>query len=505
VSVLSLFKHLNYKPWYALAEFVDNALQSYLSNKKRLQVLHGKKFHLKVEIETDTAGEGRIVVRDNAAGIATKDYPRAFKPAQPPPDRTGLAEFGVGMKSAACWWAHSWSVRTSALGEPIEREISFDVLDIVKNSTEVLSPREKPASANDHYTEITLKGLHHKLHGRTIGKVKEHLASMYRVFLRAEDMEIRFDGEVLSYETPEILSAPLYRNEKGKPRTWKQEVDLKIGKHLRVVGFAAIRAKASTTHAGFALFRRGRVIQGSADDTYRPERIFGKSNSFVYQRVFGELHIEGVEVSHTKDGFQWEGEEEPLLEALRKLLDEEPNPLLEQAESHRVRPKKAEVGPAAQSALDSTAQSLQEFAGPVMESHMRKASDQALPPTLPVASLVGKTQFQLHFRGLQWIANIDATLDAGVGPWLEIAGKPTTKKDTKSGETIREVSIRVSLAHPFMVHYGGTTRAEMEPLLRLAAALALAEVVAREAGVQMAGSVRATVNDLLRDALWRRP
>ena len=29
VRVLSVLRHLNYKPWFALAEFVDNALQSY--------------------------------------------------------------------------------------------------------------------------------------------------------------------------------------------------------------------------------------------------------------------------------------------------------------------------------------------------------------------------------------------------------------------------------------------------------------------------------------------
>ena len=30
VSILSGLRHLNYRPWYAVAEFVDNSLQSYL-------------------------------------------------------------------------------------------------------------------------------------------------------------------------------------------------------------------------------------------------------------------------------------------------------------------------------------------------------------------------------------------------------------------------------------------------------------------------------------------
>jgi hypothetical protein len=31
VGILSVLRHLNYKPWFALAEFVDNAVQSYIS------------------------------------------------------------------------------------------------------------------------------------------------------------------------------------------------------------------------------------------------------------------------------------------------------------------------------------------------------------------------------------------------------------------------------------------------------------------------------------------
>ena len=53
----------------------------------------------------------------------------------------------------------------------------------------------------------------------------------------------------------------------------------------------AIRARGSTTRAGLALLRRDRVIEGSADDGYRPREVFGSSNSFTYQRLFGEFDL----------------------------------------------------------------------------------------------------------------------------------------------------------------------------------------------------------------------
>ena len=78
------------------------------------------------------------------------------------------------------------------------------------------------------------------------------------------------------------------------------------------------------------------MIQGSGDDGYRPSVIFGASNSYRYQRVFGELHLDGFEVSHTKDGFRWDENEQPFLELLREHLDCEDLPLLKQAEGYRV-------------------------------------------------------------------------------------------------------------------------------------------------------------------------
>ena len=33
--------------------------------------------------------------------------------------------------------------------------------------------------------------------------------------------------------------------------------------------------------------------------------IFTNTNSFLYQRVSGEIHLDDEEVTHTKDDFQW--------------------------------------------------------------------------------------------------------------------------------------------------------------------------------------------------------
>ena len=111
VSILSVLRHLNYKPWFALAEFIDNSLQSFLDYNDELKHVEGADLKLIVNIEMDLTDKGRITIRDNAAGIHEADYARAFRPAEIPPNTEGLSEFGMGMKSAACWFAPRWTVR----------------------------------------------------------------------------------------------------------------------------------------------------------------------------------------------------------------------------------------------------------------------------------------------------------------------------------------------------------------------------------------------------------
>ena len=501
VSVLSVFPHLNYKPWYAVAEFVDNAIQSFFTHRLALAKVEGEQFRLSVDIKLSVADGGQIVIRDNAAGIQSSEYHRAFKTAAVPRDRSGLSEFGVGMKSAACWFANEWSVRTSALGEDVERFITFDVTTIVENSIEELTLKEAPASFNDHFTEIILRNLHSIPQGRTVSKIKEHLASIYRIFIRDGLVQIKFNDDLLTHTQPNVLTAGFYKNEGEPPRVWRKEIALDFGEGQHVYGFAALRETASTSGAGFALFRRNRLIQGSADDGYRPEYIFKKANSFIYQRLFGELHVEGFDVSHTKDGIRWAEHEDIFLEFLKEKLNEEPLPLLDQAAGYRVRPKQTDLKKGAQTALNTTARVIEEEAPPVIEGQLQNEPEENSPPlTLPQAAVATERVISIDFADNHWKVVIELTTDPAVGDWLSISDSPAVQNNSEH-DGVRQLEIRLSLAHPFMDRFAGPEPEQIEPLLRVAAGLALSEVTAREGGVRKVGTVRRYLNELLREAL----
>lgn len=498
VGILSVLRHLNYKPWFAMAEFVDNSVQSYLQNREQLEKLHGRDYRLKVEIEIERSDETLIKIRDNAAGIASADYSRAFRPAELPNNRTGLSEFGMGMKSAACWFAPRWTVRTTALGEDIQRTISLDIDTIVRDDIEELDVAEAPARTNDHFTELTLIDPYDKLQTKTGGKIKDHLASIYRIFLREQMIELWFNREKLSYEIPKVLFAPYYKTPTETPQRWYKEFNFDFGDDLKASGFAALREVASTSTAGFALFRRNRLIEGSLDEPYRPELIFGTGNSYRRQRLIGEIHLDGFEVSHTKDGFKWEDHEQPFLELLYEELENENSHLLLQAEGFRARVAQRELKAEAEKASTRVAETLRKEVPRVLEEQSTAAPVlEPLPETVPPDQSASSRVIEVDHRGTKWSITIELAMDPAIQEWLTISDKPQTR------ENLREITVRMSLVHPFMQQYCRAESSEIEALARVAAAFGLAEITARDSGVPQYGTIRRNVNQLLREALCK--
>jgi hypothetical protein len=485
VNILSVLRHLNYRPWFALAEFVDNAIQSHLTNRERLREADGVYAPLRVTVTIDPEGAGRIIVTDNAAGIALRDFPRAFRPAQIPPDREGLSEFGMGMKSAACWFAKKWSVRTKALGENVERVVRFDIDKIVEDRIEELAIAEVPSQPQRHYTVLELTDLCHVPKKRTIGKIKEHLASIYRTFLRDKTLTLVFGRDELTFDEVSILKAAPYREPAAESVVWRKAIEMDLGGAHEVTGFAALREVGSTTHAGFALFRRGRLIEGSADESYRPEQIFGKSNSYTFQRLFGELHLSGFEVSHTKDGFRWEEHEELFLELLESELKTAPMNLLDQAEGYRAKQHKrtGDLHNVAETATNNVADVVERELAPVLEEETQHpANPPSVPSEIPAPSVSGfERTVEVRVSTTIWVLTIKASTDPTVSDWLRV-GDAT--KPTNDGMRRRSVQVDVSLVHPFVERFAGAGNENMELFVRFASAAALAAALGSEAGAK---------------------
>ena len=445
-----------------------------------------------MRIDVDTAS-AQISIKDNAAGIPRDQFPRAFRPAAIPTDRTGLSEFGMGMKSAACWFSARWHVRTKALNETVERTVRFDIDRIVNDQIEELEILEVPAKPNEHYTEVILDDVHHMPIRKTLSKIKEHLTDIFRVFIREGILELRFGDDLLTYEEPPVLVAPYVRDPSAGPKRWRKEISFDLGGGMLVHGFAALRDPGNYARAGFGLFRRRRLIEGSGEEGYRPPLIYGQPGSFRSLRLFGELHLQGFEISHTKDGFRWDENEQPFLELLREHLDRSELPLLKQADDYRVLESRAERSRAAEQAATRTADVMQRELPQVLPRVADAPPVETPTQPLPIQPTIALKELDIDFRGERWHIKIELTDDPAERNWLDISNHPAP-----GGEKV--VELRVSMAHPFMVRFAQTDAEDLEALLRVAAALGLAETLARQTG-RYAGTVRRNLNDILREAL----
>ena len=325
----SVLKNLNSSVLGIFCEFIDNSIQSYKEKKDQMLKIDPN-YRLKIDISYD--GE-EIRIKDNAGGISEENFQRALEPANTPNNTDGLNEFGMGMKYAAVWISNEWELRSSAIGENIQRKSIFDYNIVTSKDIEELDVIEKEAEVNSHYTEVILRKLEKKRTYPWQEKyLKQKIAFIYRNFLRektdffsnwAEDkIELNVFGEKLEWKERGFLNQEWWNDRQVKQIQsdkieWKCKFDwMKIEMEedvlvngervnktnkIEISGFIGILPDGKHKgNNGFTLFRRGRAVEGISDRIY-PKDISGNSaRGFKYIRLYGELHFRNVDISFDK-------------------------------------------------------------------------------------------------------------------------------------------------------------------------------------------------------------
>lgn len=333
---------------HALGEFIDNAIASYQKNKDRLlQSDPNYKLCVEIKLEWQDKKASKIIITDNAAGIAEEAYQTAFEPAHKPDDDQGLNEFGMGMKDAALWLGDKWQVISSALDEPVERDMIFDLIEVSKNNLEELPYDERMAEATTHKTTIIITNPTRNAPAQSkLQKIQEDLAGIYREFLRSGEVIIKVNEDSLVFEEYEVLKAPYHLTPKGEPQEWKVKFDtgLIMGRY-RVHGFVGLLEQMSKRKRGIVLLRRGRVIKGEDENScYEPKEIVSATASSPRaKRIFGEMFLEGFEVSHDKSEIMDMAALDAIMPEIRKMLKVGEYDLLTQGDNYRKKDIEKEV------------------------------------------------------------------------------------------------------------------------------------------------------------------
>jgi hypothetical protein len=486
----NVYRNLSNKVWYALAEFVDNALQSFESNKRTIKRIDGEHLVCKIDITINPGRE--IVIRDNAGGISEKDFVRAFEPANKPDDDDGLSEFGMGLKVASIWFADNYIVRTSAIGEPVIKQVEFDLSEVVELEMEELSVKESSASPDLHFTEVILSKLSKNAptgNPRQMAKIKSHLASIYRVFIRKKRLELTLNGELLSYENPKVLVAPIWNKPNGEPVKWLKKITIEAGPY-KIKGFIGLLETMKQEHAGLSLFRRGRVIEGSHDEKFRHKLLTGSPGSPRDKRLFGELELTGFEVSFEKGRFIGNRDFDSIFKLVSDELKGKEFPLLQQGDNYRKKPLFSSEDTAKTLAktlrTESTTQkSPVSLKLPTAPPKFRKAQ---LDPSEVLDAGTWSARFGEHEYDVHLV--ITHRVQDHKLYYIDDVKRDNSKKTT--------IVARLNMEHDFFKSNESRQKPEvLEAIARIVQSLALAEVYGPTIGLKNEGILRDAINSIL--------
>lgn len=311
-SILNVFSRLNYHAHYAIAEFVDNSTQSFWLHEKELERSEPN-YQMTVTVDYD-ADAKTLQIYDNAYGMELERFLDAITLDAKNPDQVNSRnEFGMGLKTAASWFGNVWQVSSTALGSGKRYTAIVDIPRLKETGANNVNIKVEPAQPEDHGTTIFISQVTKGMGGRTIGKIRSLLSSMYRRDLESGKISISIQDQKLAFERYPILQ---FRNQK-----WVKPLDFTVefeGKQYRTKGFVGIMSPGSFKKSGFALFRRNRVIIGGEDRNYKPTEIFGQVQSEISLSLFGELDMDDYPVNQAKDGFIWDdGLEDELILTLK--------------------------------------------------------------------------------------------------------------------------------------------------------------------------------------------
>ncbi|MBI5323997.1 MAG: ATP-binding protein [Ignavibacteriae bacterium] len=312
-GIISSYKRLSYKAWYALAEFIDNSTQAYINNRIVLDELFDKEntnLTIKISYHHD-----QLIIEDNSSGMNFVELENAMDFGKPPDDTSYRSKYGLGLKTSAFWFGTNCEIKTKKFDESIEHCIVVNSNQIALSNLD-LNYTNSIVENNDHYTKIIISVLNRKLAPRTIDNIKRYLSSIYRKDFINLNLQLFWNNSRLYWDYNERIYNRLIKDKKTNEPLIKNFAFSINDKN--VSGWAGVFDIGKRRDAGFTIIQADRVIKGWPE-AWRPSTLYGASeggsNDLVNQRLVGEICFTDFDVSHTKDDILFYSNEEDEVEA----------------------------------------------------------------------------------------------------------------------------------------------------------------------------------------------
>lgn len=285
-SIMEKIAKTGYRIEDAIAELIDNSIDA-----RNDEVLN-----IRINILKDF-----ISVEDNGAGMNKETASNSIKLGFSS-KKEKLGEFGLGLKTSALSLGNKFTIMTSQKEDDSFYEIVYDLNEWLKTGDWKNHPiliKEKNSFKNG--TKIIIEKLKISFNTEGIEKLIKNISARFSPFIRSNEISIYVNN---------IKCVP---EEIKLTKEGKKEFDLDLG-DVRAKGWFGFKiADQMKNYYGFSTFRRNRLIT-----------IFDKIGISENQRakqIVGEIHIEGVPVTHDKKDWIRESDEfKRLKTAIKELI-----------------------------------------------------------------------------------------------------------------------------------------------------------------------------------------
>lgn len=299
-GIIKVFKRIDIENFRIFSEFIDNSLQSFIDHRDVLV----DKLHVQKCVIDISWSPTEIVITDNCFGMEREAFERALRLNAPAANysKGSLSKYGMGLKYAASNLGSIYEIESSQYGSKNKYKTVVDVNRWINEN-----PKSNPVQImndfdeNKHFTIITVKNLYQKFSEAQMKKTIKKLGVIYQKYIDKKELAISINKNNVAYSEPDLQV-----DENGSQIL--EFIDGKFnfeGKTYEYSGWLGVLKTGNVADAGFSLMQNKRVIEMN----FRPKEIFGLSNTFMYQRIVGEITFLGDnwEVRVNKDGLAWVG------------------------------------------------------------------------------------------------------------------------------------------------------------------------------------------------------
>lgn len=280
-SILTKISQTGYSIQEALSELIDNAIDARLPDTKLI---------VSVDITADM-----ITISDNGTGMTEEQAAKSIRLGFSE-KKLQLGEFGLGLKTSTSFLGRGFTLITSPQNSDAEYVLEYDEDHWLEHGDWnkypfIINRGVKPLKSG---TTVIIRRLKVQITEKLLTSIKEEFGMRFGPFIQNGELELIFNKEQCPPFVPKILDNA------------KKEFTFEF-KGGRASGWWGYQLSGlNKSYYGFHTYRRGRLVT-----TYDK---MGLTPNQDIKQIIGDLHIEGIPITHDKKGFLKSSEEYRLLE-----------------------------------------------------------------------------------------------------------------------------------------------------------------------------------------------